>query len=503
MAEDIQILPARRSPHAPTVRDLAAVFFRHQRLLVASFVGVVSAGMLYFVLFPSYKAEMKILVRRGRIDPVITPTPSPSPAFEHDEISEEELNSEVELLRDNDLLRQVVADTRLAAATWWSKVMRPNSEARTESAVRRLAQKLEVTPVRKSRLITVSYTSSSPERSAAVLRSLARVYIAKHAELRRPAGEQTFFEEQVNESRRALEQAQANLIAYTRREGVVSAELERDLLLHKLSDAEASAMELEAAIAEASERLKSLDVKLSNLPERRIVEIRNADNPELQGKLKAKLLELQLRRTELLTKFQPSYRLVQEVDEQIAEAKSAIEGEDRKQLRDEVTRETPEYEWARSERLKAEIDLRSLAQKEIVAHQQVAEYRAAAQRLEEGSVVQHDLQQKLKSAEDKWLLYANKQEEARIGDALDQNGVLNVAISEQPHAPALPAWSFLGAGLVSLIGACGVSTGLVFAADYLDPSFRTPEELFDGLGLPVLASFPARVNNSLRPLEAS
>ena len=38
--------------------------------------------------------------------------------------------------------------------------------------------------------------------------------------------------------------------------------------------------------------------------------------------MKSKLLELQLKRTELLTKFEPSYRLVQEVDQQIAETKS-------------------------------------------------------------------------------------------------------------------------------------------------------------------------------------
>jgi hypothetical protein len=36
--------------------------------------------------------------------------------------------------------------------------------------------------------------------------------------------------------------------------------------------------------------------------------------------MKSKLLELELRRTELLTKFQPSYRLVREVEQQIAQA---------------------------------------------------------------------------------------------------------------------------------------------------------------------------------------
>jgi capsular polysaccharide biosynthesis protein len=88
------------------------------------------------------------------------------------------------------------------------------------------------------------------------------------------------------------------------------------------------------------------------------------------------------------------------------------------------------------------------------------------------------------------LLYANKREEARIGDALDEGGILNVAVAEQPHVPALPAWSLLAATCLSLAGACFFSTGLVFVADYFDPSFRTPDEVVQFLGTPVLGSLP-------------
>ncbi len=104
MPDDFQIVSSRRRSHSPTLRDVAAVFFRHKRLLSISFCLVFAAGLMYTVLFPTYKAEMKVVVRRGRIDPVITPTQTPSPVFEHDEISEEEMNSEVELLRDEDIL---------------------------------------------------------------------------------------------------------------------------------------------------------------------------------------------------------------------------------------------------------------------------------------------------------------------------------------------------------------------------------------------------------------
>jgi uncharacterized protein involved in exopolysaccharide biosynthesis len=432
----------------------------------------------------------------------VSPTPTQSPAFQRDDIAEEELNSEVELLRDEDLLRQVVLDTGLARKTWFSALTLQNPEERTEKAVRRLADKLQVQPVRKSRLITVSYNSSDATRSAAVLRCLARAYLAKHAANVRPSGQQIFFEQQVNASRLVLEEAQNDLIAFTQKQGVVSAGLERDLLLQKLSDAVAGELGLESAIAQAGARLRVLDGDLHDLPQRRVVEIKNADNPQLEEKLKSKLLELQLQRTALITKFQPSYRLVQEVDEQIVQAKSAIDTEELKPLRDETTQDNPDFDWAHSERLKIEVELRGLAQKREVAREQILQYRTAAQKLEGNAVAQQDIEQQVKAAEEKYLLYSNKREEARIGDALDQNGLLNVAIAQQPRVPALPIWSFLAASCFSFIGAFGFSTALVFMTDYLDPSFRTPAEVFEFLGSPVLASLPA-IREPDRNSEAS
>ena len=502
MPQELQIVAARGSLNSPTLRDVATVFFRQKRLLAISFAVIATTGILYSALFPSYKAEMKVLLRRGRIDPAVSPTPTPSSAFEHDEVTEEELNSEVELLHDDDLLRQVVLDTGLGQKTWLSVVTRQNFEERTEKAVRRLADKLNVKPVRKSRLITVGYISSDAARSAAVLHSLERAYLAKHAANVRPSGQQLFFEKQVNESRILLDEAQGDLIAFTRKQGVVSAGLERDLVLQKLSDAMAGELGLESAIAEVGARLRVLDSNVHDLPQRRVVEIKSADNPQLQEKLNSKLLELELQRTALITKFQPSYRLVQQVDEQIAQTKSAIEVEEAKPLRDETTQDDPEFDWAHSERLKSEVQLRGLAQKRETAREQISAYRAAAEKLEANAVAQQDIEQQVKSAEEKYLLYSNKREEARIGDALDQNGVLNVAIAQQPHAPALPVWSFLAATCFSFIGACGFSTVIVFVNDYFAPSFRTPAEVFEFLGSPVLASLPA-VRENVRDSEAS
>jgi succinoglycan biosynthesis transport protein ExoP len=502
MSDELQVM-VPRVPRSITARDIAAVFFRRKRPFAVSFFAVVAAGLFYSAFLPSYQAEMKVMVRRGRIDPAVTPTPSPSPAFEHDEISEEELNSEVELLHDTDILRQVVKENGLSRPTWFSRVTAQNEQQREENAVRRLARKLDVQPVRKSRLITVTYASHDPQRSAAVLCSLGRAYLSKQAELHRPSGQQAFFEEQVNESRRGLERAQADLIAFTKKESIASAELERDLTLQRLSEAEAAESQIESTAAELSQRNRELEGKLRVLPERRMAQVKNSDNPQLQEKLKSKLLELQLKRTELLTKFQPNYRLVEEVDKELAQANEAITSEELRPLRENTTEINPEYEWADSERLKSAVDLAGIMQKSEVVRQQVAGFRAQAQQLSEKAITQHDLEQKLKSAEEKWLLYSNKREEARIGDELDEGRMLNVAIAQEPRAPVIPVWPFWAASCLCVIGACGFSSAIVFVSDYLEPTFRTPDEIAQVLGTPVLASLPARSIPKLRGTEES
>jgi uncharacterized protein involved in exopolysaccharide biosynthesis len=142
--------------------------------------------------------------------------------------------------------------------------------------------------------------------------------------------------------------------------------------------------------------------------------------------------------------------------------------------------------------LKAQVELSALHARESTAAAQVANSRTEAQRLGGDAIKQEELLRNLKAAEEKYLLYAGKREESRIGDALDVGGILNVAIAEQPTAPVLPSrseWSFALWGFV-LAGT--FSTGLAFTIDFLDPAFRTADEVVIYLGTPVLASLPSR-----------
>ena len=48
-----------------------------------------------------------------------------------------------------------------------------------------------------------------------------------------------------------------------------------------------------------------------------------------------------------------------------------------------------------------------------------------------------------------------------------------------------------------LVAALALGTGAAFAADYMDPALRTPEEVVACLAIPVLASLPEALEKRL------
>jgi uncharacterized protein involved in exopolysaccharide biosynthesis len=196
-----------------------------------------------------------------------------------------------------------------------------------ERAAKRLEKRLDVELIKKTNLIAVSYDSADPRLAAQVLRSVASVYLEKHMEVHRPAGQLHFFDQQTGESRQQLEDAKRKLVAFTDDHGVVMAARQRDLVLQRLDAVEASYRQTRVQMSETANRIQELDFQLAKLPQRTITQVRTADNPELLRALKASLLDLELKKTQLLTKFEFSHRLVQEVEQQILQAKSAITAE--------------------------------------------------------------------------------------------------------------------------------------------------------------------------------
>src|SRR5258708_29715230 len=119
MADEDLIRARRRYPApSPTARDLAQVMFRRRRVFVCVAMVVLAAVAIYSLIGARYEAQMKILVRRGRADAPVSAGENAPLDLTRIAMTEEELNSEVELLRDDHVLRQAVAQDATNGRDW-------------------------------------------------------------------------------------------------------------------------------------------------------------------------------------------------------------------------------------------------------------------------------------------------------------------------------------------------------------------------------------------------
>ena len=484
-----------------TLRYLLGIGFRHQGLVVLSFA-LILAAVFVFVMRrpPQYEARMKILVKRERVDALVSPDASSQQSVWLG-ISEEELNSEVELLKSRDLLAQVVVATGLQQRNEtgiserlkkviWKHATQEQPERRIASAAEGIARQLQVQPIRKSAVIEVTYASEDPKLSADVLTSLADHYLDKHLAVHRLPGAFAFFEQETDRYGKELALVQARLNEQNRKESVISVQVQKENALRRVGELEATAQTTEAQIADTAARIRVLETQIASTPDRAAAGIRRG-SPVLLEQLHSMLATHELKRVELQRIYQPDYPLVQEVDTQIAKLQAEIAAAEASPLVEETTDRNPTYDYLLTELAKNRSELAGLKARVNVTARNLAADRERAWQLEQVTLTQQVLVRAANQAEQNQLIYSRKREEARISNALDAQRILNVAIAEKatvPFEPSGPSRSLLL--LLGALFAGLVSVGLACVADYLDPSFRTPDEVEAFLGIPVLASIP-------------
>lgn len=491
-------VPANSIP----LRDLLGIVFRRRRVILFSFAGLLAGALLAICVVPNaYVAQMKILIERERINPVVT---TEANVLQTDrDLTLDEVTSEVELFQSRDSLEKAVVQYKLfepanpgllAAMKLHVRAalgMMPDKNTRIFQSVLDLEKNLQVIPVNSSNLIKVTYEARSPQLARQVLGTLGDLYLSKHSATHRPRGTSEFFEQQAEQYKEQLGETQARLVSFNHNMKVVSADFEKQVVVQRITDFDLSLQQTRAAIAETQKRLHALQTEEASLPPRVTTQVRNSDNPQLMANLKPVLLNLELRRTELLTKYGPSYPLVKEVETQISQAVAAVAEAGKATVREETTDQDPTHAWVRTEMAKANADLVGLEARASVMSGALRGLENKVQMLDQDSVVQQNLMSAAKANEEGYLLYTRKRDEARIADALDQRKIVNAVIAEEPAVPLVPAGLSDGIKLIlAVIVASLISLGLGFVSEHLDPLFRTPREVREYLEIPVLASIP-------------
>ena len=480
-----------------SLRDVLAPFFRRKRVFVTIFLAVLIAFVLSAALIPpKFTSHMAILVNRERIDPLVTTGGTTQLVTDGNPVSEEEINSEAELLKSSDVLEKVVRANGLQQPHGGSLLglLRgsQDEEDRVEHAVRTLAENLKVEAAAKTDLINVTYGSSDPRLSYGVLKTLGALYLEKHVAVHRPAGSYEFFSQETQKYHQSLEDAENRLKTFEEQQGAAAPDLERTDMAVQVTNSIGQMHSTEQAIAAAEERIQSDRQQMQMTPQRSATKRDvNAANLLLE-QLGAALLTAQTKRHQLLLKYESTYPLVQEADQEVADAENAIALAEKSPYVNQETDRDPTFELLREDLAKTEGDVAAQRANLAAVKRSVQTMQSQLVDLDQKSVTQQDLLRDVKADEDNYLLYLSKREQERTSDALDKTRIANVAIAIPPAIPALPTHSFVslvlgGIGFSLFLAICGA-----YVCDYLDPAFHSPAQVVDTLGIPVVVAIPKR-----------
>ena len=165
-----------------SLRDVLTILFRHRLAMVAVLVSTVGpVGLWSFLAPPIYEVSAAILVKNSR--GAIPLTPSASPQVVINQVREEDLNSEIEILRSRRLIDEtlhalgvdeswrpqgVLASLGVAGVGSKNVSQRPY----VDEMVLHLLETLRIEPVKRSNVVEIVYRSPDRERATQVVQSL-------------------------------------------------------------------------------------------------------------------------------------------------------------------------------------------------------------------------------------------------------------------------------------------------------------------------------------------
>jgi len=484
-----------------TVRDMVAPLFRKKRVVLLTFFPIFALAILLAWGWANnyYASTMQVVVGRERSEPTVTSMQG-AEASNSKAVTTDEVTSEVALLQGRDMLEEVVVECNLvepSSESFWDKFdSRPpevKKAAAVESATKRLSKKIKVEAQKTSHVIDLRYGKmGSPATPACVLQTLGKLYLEKHLRLQRPSGASDFFSQETNKYRQALADSETRLVNFSKTYGVAAPETLRSDMAQQLVMAQSNLYQTRQMIAADEERIENIKAQMASTPARSSTAESSISLSALLEQFKSNLLALQLKRTQLMLKYEPGYPLVKEADEEIAQTNKAIESAENERYVNTTTDRDQTFEYLRQDKARTEVDLASQRATAVALLNTIQGMKTEMVDLDVNSVKQAALVRDTKANEGNYLLYLNKREQERTSDALDQKRIANVAIAVPANVPVLPAYNPIVIMIAGFLFAVLAGMGAGYLAEFMDPSFRTPDEVANMLKLTVLATVPRR-----------
>jgi len=341
----------------------------------------------------------------------------------------------------------------------------PDYVRRRRQAVDLVMRGLVVQPVAMSRIVKVSFSSRSSALAQQISAAIAENFVAMTLDRRYSASAyaRTFLEEKLQQVKLKLEDSEKQVVAYAQREGIVNVD-------DKISIAAANLKSLNDSLGMAmAQRIKE---------EQLWMQAQSGTGVGLPQVLDDKNIQrARERRTELMADYQDKLRVMKPDFPEMKQLRAQIVEYDR-QIKEQV-------DFIR-QAIKARYE--ASRDQETSFAKRIETLKVDALDLRDRSIQYNILQREVDTNRSLYDGLLQQYKEVGVTGAIGTNNVSVIDRAERPKSPSSPKL-LLNLSLAVFFGLLA-SAATIAVREFLDDTFKVPEEIEEALGLTVLGVIP-------------
>jgi uncharacterized protein involved in exopolysaccharide biosynthesis len=476
-----------RETRGSGAREVLTLLFKHKVKIVTAFLSVVLAvTALTLRTPPSFEAKSRLLVKFGR-EYVTIPEVGGIPPFLSLK-QEEVINSEIQILTSRELIENVIRTMKVETLYPDLAGNPPAKMSPLDAAILKFINGLAVEGIKKSNVIEVSFRHENPRTAADAVNLLVSLFKEKHLQVFSNP-QFSFLERQFAIYESKLRESGDRLERFKNAYGVHAFDEQRSLLIRQRIDLDGALKGARNRIDELRERLASLESrKQSDARSDAIPVHTDTERDNIIVQAKEKLLALRLKEADLLKAYKEESRVVVNVRHEIRLVEEFLKDQE-EDIRKRVKTGNIVYREVETDLIRTEADLKEQIARAGALERQLSQLDQDIEFLSLREKEYLNLNREMALSEKNYRTYAERMEEARISDQMDQDKLANISVI---HAAAPPPKPFspkkkLNIALGILFGGLSGLT-LAFFSEYASQLLSTPEDVERHLGLPVLAT---------------
>jgi capsular exopolysaccharide synthesis family protein len=447
---------------------LDIILRRRWTIISITLIAVAIALLISFTMRPRYTARGMVMIEK---EPNIL---SFEDIFQIETFRDDYFQTQYKLLQSRSLAERTIEKLNLWNKEEFSGRAQVSAEeiknpVFRQKVIDRFLSRLEVKPVRMTRLVEVNFTSYDPMLASECVNALFDSFVDMNIEAKSEATEQAneFLTQQINELKKEISQKEQELQRYGQEKDIVILSDKETTIIEKLG-------EINKALTEAQidrVRKEAYYNEIKNASPDFIPEAMN--NPLIQ-RLREDYIKLSREYSKMQEKFQPDYPEMQRLKAELETARDMLKNETESLIKAAYS----EYQAA----LKKEKSLQELFDRQ----------KEEAFKINSSAILYNSLKIEIENRKNLLESLLKRQSETGLTARLKGLRTSNIRIIDRADIPVRPSSpkKFRNLLLALFLGLFG-GVGLALVFEYLDDTVKSVEDVERYTKLPTLGVVPA------------